>query len=69
MRLTSQMFGFKYNGENGCPKCLQSGITYNLGEHRHTHIYPFCSDAPDGPKWTKEQHHADEKSAFRWDNC
>jgi len=54
----------QFNENNGCAKCLQPGITYNIGEHRHTHIYPFCSDAPDGPKRTKEQHHVDAKSAL-----
>lgn len=39
-----------FNGKYGCSKCLQPGITYHTSAHGHTHIYPFCSAAPDGPK-------------------
>ena len=29
----------QFNENNGCAKCLQPGITYNISERQHTHIY------------------------------
>ena len=43
----------QFNGQNDCSKCLQPGITFYIGEHRHTHTCPFCSADPTGPKQTK----------------
>ena len=54
----------QFNGEFGCSKCLQPGVTYHTSARGHTHIYPFCSVAPDGPKSTKEQHNADARSVL-----
>jgi len=47
----------QFNGQNGCSKCLQPGTTFHISECGHTHIYPFCSADPNGPRRTKQQHY------------
>ena len=54
----------QFNGSFGCLKCLQPGNTFHIAARRHTHIYPFCCNDPNGPKRTEQQHHLDAKNAM-----
>ena len=54
----------QFNGSFGCLKCLKPGVTSHIAARRHTHIYPFCSNDPNGPKRSKKQHHLDARNAM-----
>jgi len=45
----------QFNGDFGCLKCLQPGVTVYIATRRHTHIYPFCTNDPNGPKRSRKQ--------------
>ena len=44
----------QYNGSFSCPKCLQKGITHQVGARGHTHVFPFNTENPKGPERTSE---------------
>jgi len=52
----------QFNGSFGCLKCLQPGVTFHIAARRHTHVYPYCSNDPNGPRQSKTQHHLDAMS-------
>ena len=54
----------QFNGKFGCLKCLQPGVTFHIAARRHTHVYPFCCNDPNGPKHSKRQHHLDARNAM-----
>ena len=43
----------QYNGNYGCGKCEQPGMTYKTSQKGHTHIYPYQTSNPSGPLRTK----------------
>ena len=43
----------QYNGKYGCDKCLQPGKTCKTSSRRHTHVFPFIKEDPDGQKRTR----------------
>ena len=56
----------QFNGEYGCSKCLEPGITFTTSAHVHTHVYPYNSEYPTGhgPKRSKDAHHEDAIKAL-----
>ena len=59
----------QYNGNYGCSKCLNPGITFHTSSHGHTHVYPYQGEDPSGhgPKRSKEAHCLDAAKALKDD--
>jgi len=57
----------QFNGEFGCSKFLEPGITLTSSARGHTHVYPYNSLFSDGhcQNRTKETHHVNFKKALR----
>lgn len=53
----------QFNGNFGCNKCLQPGISYKTSGGGNVHIYPYDPNNPTGPKRSKKQHHSDAAKA------
>lgn len=60
----------QFNGNCGCSKCFQPGETFYTSEqgHGHTHIYPFNTADPTGPKRNAHLHEKDASEAHKKDS-
>jgi len=56
----------QFNGEHGCSKCLEPGITLTTSARGHTHVYPYNSLHSFGhcENRTKETHYANTREAL-----
>ena len=56
----------QFNGEHGCSKCLEPGITLTTSAWGHTHVYPYKSLYSFGycENRTIETHYANTREAL-----
>ena len=53
----------QFNGKHGYNKCLQPVVSHTTSRGGHTHVYPYDSNNPTGPKRNKTNHKKDASTA------